>query len=222
MSATALWWAVVASGLYHGINPGMGWPLAVSASLMDGKRAALPKALLAMSIGHFLSMALILLPFSILAGLVQWQRELQVGAGLLVAAAGIYLLFNRRHPRILARIPPGRLALWSFLAAIAHGAGLMLVPIFFGLCQLDPADTGHLAMQALMGRTMITALAVAAVHSFAMIVAGGIIAVAVYLWLGLRFLSQSWVNLDVIWAVSLIVVGLFGILSAQLHLPSPA
>ena len=29
-----LWLAVIASGLYHGVNPGMGWPLAVSAELM--------------------------------------------------------------------------------------------------------------------------------------------------------------------------------------------
>jgi hypothetical protein len=31
----ALWLAVVASGLYHGVNPGMGWPLAVSAGLIE-------------------------------------------------------------------------------------------------------------------------------------------------------------------------------------------
>ena len=34
-----LWLAVVASGLYHGVNPGMGWPLAVSAGLMEKARA---------------------------------------------------------------------------------------------------------------------------------------------------------------------------------------
>ena len=45
MSVTALWWAVIFSGLYHGMNPGMGWPLAVSAALMDRKTSALPKAL---------------------------------------------------------------------------------------------------------------------------------------------------------------------------------
>jgi hypothetical protein len=33
-TAAALWLAVVGSGIYHGINPGMGWPLAVSAGLM--------------------------------------------------------------------------------------------------------------------------------------------------------------------------------------------
>ena len=36
-----LWLAVVASGLYHGVNPGMGWPLAVSAGLMDRSSRAL-------------------------------------------------------------------------------------------------------------------------------------------------------------------------------------
>ena len=41
LTATAgLWLAVVASGVYHGVNPGMGWPLAVSAALMDGGRLA--------------------------------------------------------------------------------------------------------------------------------------------------------------------------------------
>ena len=33
-----LWLAVVGSGIYHGINPGMGWPLAVSAGLMGNGR----------------------------------------------------------------------------------------------------------------------------------------------------------------------------------------
>jgi hypothetical protein len=34
-----LWLAVVASGLYHGVNPGMGWPLVVSAGLIVTPRA---------------------------------------------------------------------------------------------------------------------------------------------------------------------------------------
>src|SRR6202012_4895867 len=32
---TGLWLAVLASGLYHGLNPAMGWPLAVSNALMQ-------------------------------------------------------------------------------------------------------------------------------------------------------------------------------------------
>ena len=48
-TVTALWWAVIVSGLYHGLNPGMGWPLAVSAALMERRSAALPKALAALA-----------------------------------------------------------------------------------------------------------------------------------------------------------------------------
>ena len=31
----ALWAAILASGVYHGLNPGMGWPLAVAAGLTE-------------------------------------------------------------------------------------------------------------------------------------------------------------------------------------------
>ena len=214
-SVTALWWAVIFSGLYHGINPGMGWPLAVSAALMERKHAALPKALAMLSLGHFLAMIGILLPFTLMIFLVEWETEIRIGAGLLVITMGIYLLFNRRHPKFLARVHPARLALWSFLAAMAHGAGLMLVPIFLGICAVGADETGHLAAQALMGSNIITAFGVAMVHTLAMTVAGGAIAVTIYFWLGLKFISKTWFNLDLVWALSLIIVGGFGIYAAQ-------
>jgi hypothetical protein len=50
-----LWLAVVASGLYHGINPGMGWPLAVSAGLMEKDPRALVAALWPLTVGHLLA-----------------------------------------------------------------------------------------------------------------------------------------------------------------------
>ena len=213
-SVTALWWAVIFSGLYHGINPGMGWPLAVSAALMERKSTAMPRALGLLALGHFVAMMGILLPFSLMFFLVDWEVQVRIGAGLLVIAMGIYLLINRRHPKILARVHPARLALWSFLAATAHGAGLMLVPIYLGLCAIAPDDTGHLAAQSLMGNNIITAFSVAAVHTMTMTLAGGIIAVIIYKWLGLRFLSKTWFNLDLFWAISLIIVGVFGAYSA--------
>ena len=213
-SMTALWWAVIFSGLYHGINPGMGWPLAVSAALMERKHSALPKALGMLAIGHFLAMIGILLPFSLMMFLVQWEVELRVVAGLLVIAMGIYLLINRRHPKFLARVHPARLALWSFLAAMAHGAGLMLVPIFLGICAVGDDDVGHSAAQSLMGSNVVTAFVVAAVHTLSMTLAGGMIAMATYRWLGLKFLSKTWFNLDIVWALSLVSVGAFGLYSA--------
>jgi hypothetical protein len=214
ISVAALWWAVIFSGFYHGINPGMGWPLAVSAALMERKSSALPKALGMLALGHFLAMIGILLPFSLMIFLVQWEIEIRIGAGILVILMGVYLLINRRHPKFLARVHPARLALWSFLAAMAHGAGLMLVPIFLGICAVGADETGHLAAQSLMGSNVITAFTVAAVHTFAMTVAGGVIATIIYYWLGLKFLSKTWFNLDIIWALSLVLVGVFGVYAA--------
>jgi hypothetical protein len=214
ISVTALWWAVIVSGLYHGLNPGMGWPLAVSAALMERKPGALVKALGPLAFGHFLAMTAILLPFSLMTVLVMWEREIRLIAGLLVIGLGVYLLINRKHPRFLARVKPSRLALWSFLAAMAHGAGLMLVPIFLGICKVGDLDAGHTAAMNLMGGNVGMAVAVSVVHAAAMIVSGGAIAWAVFKWLGPQFISKSWFNLDLVWAVSLILVGGLGLWGA--------
>ncbi|SMX31701.1 hypothetical protein [Maliponia aquimaris] len=212
-TASALWGAVLLAGVYHGVNPGMGWPLAVSAALMERKRRALWRALGLLALGHLLAMTAILLPFSAMTALVTWEREIRFGAGLLVMGVGVWLLFNRRHPRFLARVHPARLALWSFLAAMAHGAGLMLVPIYLGLCGED-VEAGHAAAGALMAANAGTALAVALVHTTAMALTGGAIAWGVHAWLGLKFLTRSWFNLDVFWAASLMLVGAIGVWAA--------
>ena len=216
-SMTALWGAVIFSGLYHGVNPAMGWPLAVSAALFERKKSALFKATIALGIGHLFSMLIILLPFSILTSFMIWESEIRIGAGLLVMSLGIYLLINNRHPKFLARIPPSKLALWSFLAALAHGAGLMLVPIYLGLCSPEDFDKGHKAASALMGSKLETAFIVAIIHTLAMSFIGAILATLVYFWLGLKFISKSWFNLDFIWAISLILVGAIGLFSATNH-----
>jgi len=149
-----------------------------------------------------------------MAALVRWQMEIRIGAGALVVALGAYLLINRRHPRFLARVHPSRLVLWSFLAAMAHGAGLMLVPIYLGICGTEVADGGHEAARELMGQNITSAFLVAFAHTAAMSIVGGMVAVAIYFYFGLRFLSRAWFNLDVVWALSLILVGSFGIYSA--------
>ena len=206
-----LWLTVVASGLYHGVNPGMGWPLAVSAGLMERSSRALVAALWPLSVGHLLAMLLVLLPFALLVAFVEWQRQIQSGASLLLIGFGIFRLFNRRHPRALARIRPTQLGLWSFAVAIAHGAGLMLVPIYLGLCQAFELDKGHEAAGTLINANLGMAVLVSVVHSAAMIAAGGCSAWLVYRYLGLKFMSRSWFNLDVTWAVSLILVGVLAL-----------
>lgn len=202
-----LWLAVVASGVYHGVNPAMGWPLALSAGLMGNGRGDLLTALVPLAGGHLLAMAGVLLPFAALSVLITWHREIRVVAGLVVIAAGIYLLVNRRHPRALARIRPAQLALWSFVVATAHGAGLMLLPIYLGLCGTLDAEPGHRAATLLMAGNLMIAIFVSIVHALAMIVTGGLVALAVHEWLGPGFISRSWFNLDFVWAFSLILVG---------------
>jgi hypothetical protein len=209
-STVALWGAVVASGLYHGANPGMGWPLAVSAALFERRAAALVKAIAALGAGHFAAMLALLAPFSLVASLVAFEQQIRLGAAALVIGLGVALLLSRRHPRFLSRIPPHRLALWSFLVATAHGAALMLLPIYLGLCAAD-ASPGHAAAAALMRTGAWEAGLVAVVHTLAMVTAGGLAAAAVYYWLGLKALSRVWINLDKLWAGSLIGVGAIAI-----------
>jgi hypothetical protein len=206
-TTAGLWLAVLASGVYHGVNPGMGWPLAVSAGLMERSSRALFAALWPLSVGHLLAMLLVILPFALLVSLVEWQRQIQSGASVLVIGFGIFRLLNRRHPRALARIRPTQLGLWSFAVAIAHGAGLMLVPIYLGLCREADLDKGHEAAGALINANLGMAMLVSIVHSAATIAAGGFSAWLVYRYLGLKFVSRSWFNLDTTWAVSLILVG---------------
>ena len=213
-TTAGLWLAVIAAGVYHGANPGMGWPLAVSAALMGKGRRDLFRALGPLAAGHFMAMAAMLAPFAAMTALIAYQRELRVGAALIVIGFGLYLLANRRHPRILARIPPTRLAFWSFLVATAHGAGLMLLPIYLGLCRAEDLDTGHRAASSLMGGNVAMAVAVSFVHALAMITTGGALAYAVHRYLGLKFLSKSWFNLDVVWAASLVLVGGIALMAA--------
>jgi hypothetical protein len=45
------------------------------------------------------------------------------------------------------------------------------------------------------------------VHTLAMLVTTGVIAIVVYEWVGLAFLRRGWVNLDLLWTASLAVTG---------------
>ena len=164
-------------------------------------------ALGALTVGHLLAMFVVILPFSLLVALVQWQQQIQIGAGLLVIGFGIFRFTNRRHPRVPARIRPTQLGLWSLVVAIAHGAGLMLVPIYLGLCSAADLNIGHEAVGALINADLEMAVLVSVVHSVTMIAAGGILAWLVYRYLGLKFVSRGWLNLDATWAFSLILVG---------------
>lgn len=195
-----LWGTVVALGAYHGLNPSMGWPLAVANGLAEKRDAAVFTTLLPLAAGHLLAMAVVLVPFAQLSAYLAWSREIRVASGSLVVVFGVYRLVDRRHPRFLARVRPTQLVWWSFLMATAHGAGLMLLPFAIGLCAPSHAMVAP-------GATALTAAFVAGVHTAAMLGAGLAAAWAVYRWVGLRALKSGWLNLDAAWAASLIVAG---------------
>jgi len=214
-AAAALWLAIAALGLYHGLNPAMGWPLAVANGMSEHSGRAVFATLLPLGGGHFAAMAVVLLPFAWLALYAEWSRPIRLGAGALVLLFGLFLLVQRRHPRALARIRPSRLAWWSFLTATAHGAGLMLVPFMLGLCELPQEGGAHATMMAMLARSSLaTALSVALVHTLTMMAAGLAMAWLVYRYLGLRFLRSAWLNLDRVWAWSLVAAGTAGLLTA--------
>lgn len=223
-ATVSLWVSVVAIGIYHGLNPSMGWPLAVANGLGEKRDAAVFATWLPLGAGHLLAMVLLLVPFALLAWMLQWGREIRIGAGALVLLFGVSRLVMRRHPRWLARIRPTQLVLWSFVMATAQGAALMLLPIVMGLCATPtdavaaaaPGAVDHEAMMALMRSSVATAIAVALVHTAAMIGSGLGVAWIVYRHLGLRALRAAWLDLDAAWALGLIISGTAAVAMALL------
>lgn len=199
------WLAAVGLGLFHGLNPGMGWLFAVSNGLQAGRARAIWAALLPIGAGHFLAMAIVLLPAAVLASLSVERPALQIAAALALIGFGGYKLARPRHPRFVARVGPRRLLLWSFLMASAHGAGLMLLPVYFAAAPAAAPHHGHGAVMSAGGTP--AALLMVVLHTFAMLAAAGGVAWLVYRYLGLALLRATWLNTDRLWAFALIAVG---------------
>jgi hypothetical protein len=112
------------------------------------------------------------------------------------------------------------LTAWSFLMASAHGAGLMLVPVLLKLS--SPAEqmqqgmhdhTSHAPHAAIAGSTTALAdLAAVGLHTLAMFVAMGAIAVVVYQRFDVMILKRAWFNVDLLWAGALVVAGVITLL----------
>ena len=99
------------------------------------------------------------------------------------------------------------LGLWSFLMATAHGAGMMLIPVL-----LPMQEAAHHAHGLSGVHSLSIALLAILVHSAAMLLTTGVVAIIVYEWVGLGFLRRGWINIDLLWAIALIAMGLFMLL----------
>lgn len=199
-----LWLAIAGLGLFHGINPAMGWLFAVALGLNRHSERVVWLALLPIGAGHALAVAVILILVLALGLILEPGLLRPLAAALLFTWAGWHALYGRRHKvRFGMQVGLGGLFLWSFLMANAHGAGLMLIPAVIPLCLA--ASPAHALT---LGASLPVGLAALAVHTGAMLATIGIVSIVVYKWIGVAFLRRGWINLDLVWTVALAVCGI--------------
>ena len=202
-----LWpWVTLAGlGAFHGLNPAMGWLFAVALGQHRRSRRVVLLSLLPIAAGHAIAVAVVVAVVVTLGILID-QAAIRVFAGVLLIGWAMYhAVYGHRHRvRVGMRTGMLGLALWSFVMATAHGAGLMLVPVLIPLCLAATP-----AREITASGSLAVSLGAIGVHTLAMLSVTGLIAVTVYEWLGLAFLRRGWVNLDLIWILALVVAGVF-------------
>lgn len=196
------WLAMVGFGAYHGLNPGMGWLFALSLGLQQRSERAIWLSLLPIAVGHAASLVVVAL--LVLAGFQFVSTgTLQLATALLLIGFGLYKVFRYyRHPRWVGmKVGLRDLTWWSFLMAMAHGAGLMIAPAVIGIATMEGAHHVH----ASTGSTGVFLGIV--VHTAAMLLVMMVVAWFVYKRFGLAVLRRNWINFDLLWAVALLAVG---------------
>ncbi|HMR31542.1 MAG TPA: hypothetical protein PKA13_05865 [Geminicoccaceae bacterium] len=198
-------WLVLAGlGAFHGLNPAMGWLFAVALGLHRHDRAIVLWSTLPIALGHALSIAAVLAVAAALGLVIDgwWLRR--IAGAVLLGWALLHWLYGGRHRvRVGMQVGMAGLALWSFLMATAHGAGLMLLPVM-----LSNGGTGGHAHHAAPALTWGPSLAALVVHSGAMLATMLMVALLVYDWLGVAVLRHGWINLDLLWTLALVATGL--------------
>lgn len=213
MSELWPWLAVFGLGVFHGINPAMGWLFAVALGLQEQKRSAVLRALPPMVVGHALSVGIII-AVVLVARVSLPPRTLKIVAAAILFAFGLYRLLRSRHPNWVGmRVGFGDLTLWSFVMASAHGAGLMLVPFF--LQSPSPAEAHHHDAHQMhtwaFANFSAPSLLFAAVlvHTLGYLLTTALVAIVVYEKLGVAILRRAWFNIDLVWMLALMITGVF-------------
>ena len=205
------WLAVFGLGIFHGINPAMGWLFAVALGLQEQRRAAVYRALPPMVLGHALSIGIIIAAV-LVARVSLPHRTLKIAAASILFAFGLYRLVRSRHPTWVGmRVGFGDLTLWSFVMASAHGAGLMLVPFFLPASgRQHHHDTYEMRAWAFANFSAPSLLIIAVViHTLGYLLTTALVAILVYEKLGLAILRRAWFNIDLIWMLALMITGVF-------------
>jgi hypothetical protein len=199
------WAMLMALGAFHGINPGMGWLFAVALGMQEQRRGAVLRALVPLGAGHALAVAgavgaALAIGFVIPLDWLRWP----IAAVLL--SLGVRRMFRHRHPRWGGmRVSMTGLTAWSFLMATAHGAGLMVVPVFMGMSM--SAGGAHAHHMAAAGGGPGAALLATGLHAVGYLAVTAAVAVLVFEKLGVGILRRAWFNLDLIWSAALVATG---------------
>ncbi|CAG2134645.1 hypothetical protein [Cupriavidus numazuensis] len=201
----ASWWPwllIAALGLFHGINPAMGWLFAVALGLHRHKRSVVMLSLLPIALGHALAVAVFVAVALWLGSVIDTRVFARVGGLILIGWAAWHVLRGHRgRPRVGMQAGMAGLACWSFLMAGVHGAGLMLVPVLMPLC------ASPLSGQISRDSAVAPAVLALGLHTGAMLVAICAVALLVYDRIGVAFLRTGWINLDLVWSAALVLCG---------------
>jgi hypothetical protein len=207
------WLALVGLGAYHGLNPAMGWLFAVALGLQERRLGAVLRAFPPIALGHVLAVSAAVLVVGV-AQIVVPLDALRYACASVLILFGLYKLVRRKHPRWVGmRVGFRDLTAWSFLMASAHGAGLMLVPLLLKLSPAEPMqvahDHGDHAAHAAepAGPAMLADLTAVGLHTLAMFVVMGLVAVVVYEKFDVMILKSAWFNVDLLWAGALVAAG---------------
>ena len=199
----ALWSTLFAMGAYHGINPGMGWLFAVARGMQEHRTRAVAWSLPPIALGHALSIGVVV----IIADLAQVALPLpyiRIVVAVTLVGLGVSKLIRSRHLRWGGmQVGFRELTIWSFLMASAHGAGLMVLPLVLA----GPNAHHHSACHG-----AITGVGATLVHTLGYFTVTAAVALLVHQKFGLAMLRRAWFNLDLIWAIALVVTGFVALL----------
>ncbi|THK39383.1 hypothetical protein EHS39_03930 [Ensifer sp. MPMI2T] len=196
------WLSLAGLGAFHGVNPAMGWLFAVALGLHRQSSRIVWLSLLPIAAGHAAAIAVVLTVFVAFGTVVDLRSLKLFAAALILGLAGYYAFYGHRHRvRVGMRTGMAGLAVWSFLMATGHGAGLMLMPAVLGLCLADQSATIPL------DSSLPISLAAVALHTGATLVVTAAFAFVIIEWVGLAVLRSAWINFDLIWTLALVVTG---------------
>ena len=217
--STSAWFAtgaLLSLGALHGLNPGMGWLFAVALGAQRGDRRAVWRALGPLALGHALAIAAAVAA-ALGLGVGGPSAGVRWGAAALLVGFGGWQLRGHRHAalgrwRVGLNASGRELTLWSFLVATAHGAGLMAAP--FALRAVQSGAAGHVGHASHASPVLATVVSVdwptlwaTSVHTAGYLIVTGVLAVVVYERAALHLLRRAWINIDLAWAVALVLTG---------------